>query len=149
MSANASHPPAAASPARPDRVAAPRLAQAALVAAAAAVVANLLLWGIARGPLGVPGTFPPLQSAVATVVATVVGIAAGAVVFGVLLRFAPRPVTIFRALAAVGGVLSLGGPLGVASAPGASGAAIAVLVAMHLVTAAIAAWLLPRAAEAR
>ena len=147
MSTNASQPisSAAGRTTQTDRFAPQSLSRVVLVAAPVAVVANLALWAIARGPLGVSPAFPPLQSAAATVVASVVGILAATAVFALIRRFAPRPMTTFRVVAVVALLLSLGGSLGARAEPGGSNVAVATLVAMHVVTAAIAIGLLPRA----
>jgi hypothetical protein len=132
--------------AQPERSAPQSLPRVALVTALAAVVANLALWAVARGPLGVSPAFPPLQSAAATVVAGVVGILAATAAFALIRRLAPRPVAAFRVVAVVALLLSLGGPMSARAEPGGSGGAVAVLVAMHVVTAVIAVGFLPRAA---
>lgn len=149
MSTNASQPisSVAGRTAQTDRFAPQPLSRAALVAALVAVAANLALWAVARGPLGVPAGFPPLQSAGAVVVASIVGILGATAVFALVRRFAPRPVATFRAVAGIALLLSLGGPLSARAEPGGSSAAVAVLVAMHVVTAAIALGFLPRAAR--
>ena len=146
MSTNASRPVSSSTgrTARTEPFATRPLARVALVAALAAVVANLALWAIARGPLGVSPEFPPLRSAAATVVASVVGILGATAAFALVRRFAPRPLAIFRVVAGVALLLSLGGPLNARAEPGGSGVAVAVLVAMHVVTAAIAGGLLSR-----
>ena len=151
MSANASRPVSSSTgrTARTDPFATWPLARVALVAALAAVVANLALWAIARGPLGVSPEFPPLRSAPATIVASVVGILGATAVFALVRRFAPRPVATFRAVAGVALLFSLGGPLSARAEPGGSDVAVAVLIAMHVVTAAIAIGLLPRAVRER
>ena len=143
MSTNASQPisSVAGRTAQTGRFAPQPLARAALVA----VAANLALWAVARGPLGVPAGFPPLQSAGAVVVASIVGILGATAVFALVRRFAPRPVATFRLVAGVALLLSLAGPFSARAEPGGSGVAVAVLVAMHAVTAAIAIGLLPRA----
>ena len=149
MSTNASQPIASASQTiQTTRVSPRSLWQTGLVAALAATVINLVLWGLAHGPLEVSSEFPPLQSAGAIIAASLVGILAATLVFALLLRYAPWPVVAFRIIAVVALILSLGGPVSTASEPGASGAAVAVLVVMHVVTAVIAAWLLPTATRA-
>ena len=131
-----------------DRVSPRSLWQTGLIAALVAAAINLVLWGLVRGPLGVSPDFPALQSAGAVIAASLVGILAATLVFTLLLRFAPRPVVAFRIIAGVALVLSLGGPVSTAAEPGASGTAVAILAVMHVVTAAVAAWLLPTAPRA-
>ena len=145
MSTNASQPIASVvgQPVRAGRVSPRSFVRAALTAALVALAINLVLWGLARGPFAVSADFPPLQSAASTIFASLAGILAATLVFALLLRVAPWPVAAFRVIAAVALLLSLGGPLSATSEPGASGTAVTLLILMHVVTAAVAVWILP------
>ena len=121
-----------------NRVPLRSLAPPTAAAVVLAVAANLSIRAVGLGPIGVHPDFPPLQSVGGTIVASVVGVLAAALVFVLLMRFVSRPVVAFRVVAVVGLLLSLGGPISAGSEPGGSTGAVLVLLAMHVVTAAIA-----------
>ncbi len=133
---------------RPERVAMGRLLPVGLAAAAVALVANALLRLLARGPLDLSSAFEPLQWG-SVIAASVVGVAGATVVLAVLARTSSRPIRLFGIVAAVALLLSLGGPLSARSEPGGSTTAVLVLVAMHVVTAAIAVGFLTTLARER
>lgn len=122
---------------RAERVVTGRLLPAGLAAAAIALIANALLRLLATGPLDVSATFEPLGWG-SVIAASVVGIAGATAVLAVLARMSRRPIRLFTTVAAVVLLLSLGGPLSMRSEPGGSTTAVVVLIAMHVVTAAIA-----------
>ena len=108
------------------------------VAAGVALVANLVLWGIGRGLLGVDDEFVPLETPIPVIITTIVGMLVGTLVFFALVRFTARPVPIFRIVAVAFVLLSLLGPISQGSEPGGDAAAVLTLVAMHVVSATIA-----------
>ena len=120
-----------------ERIDTRRLWPAALVAAAAAAVVNVVIRAIAVGPLDVSSDFPPLESVANTIIASVVGAIAGAVVLALLARFTRRPLRTFWIVAGVFLLASLAGPFGQSSEPGGDATAVGTLIAMHIVTAAI------------
>jgi Family of unknown function (DUF6069) len=107
-------------------------------------IVNVLLALALAGSLQVPSGFTPLRpSSVASL--TVAGVAGAVVVFALLVRFTPSPVRTFRAVAAVGLVVSWLAPLSVwafHAFPGTSGPAVLSLMTLHLVAAGLAALLL-------
>jgi Family of unknown function (DUF6069) len=121
-----------------DRYPFDRIWRAGALAFGLALVANLVLWAIGRGLLGVSDDFMPLETPIPLVVATLVGMVAATAVFAALVRFTARPERWFVIVAVVFGLLSLSGPLGQRPEPGGDAAAVATLVAMHVASAAAA-----------
>ncbi len=115
-----------------------RIAQVAALAAIAALVVNALIRIIAVGMFDASGDDEPMMWG-AIVAATLVATAVAALVYKLLGRFARRPITIFRIVAAVVLVLSLVGPL---TTPDVDGATRVAAVAMHLTGAGIVVGLL-------
>ena len=121
------------------RIPAGKLWRAGLLAAAAAAVANMIIWAIERILLGLALPVPqgagneiaPLPVVMVVVVSAVAAIAA-TLLLAILNRFVQRPIRIFQGIAAVALLLSLGGPLSlpvdIATKVGLS--------AMHVVAAA-------------
>jgi peptidoglycan/LPS O-acetylase OafA/YrhL len=119
------------------------LLRAGLVVAAGAAAVNLAVLWLAGAAFDLDGEFSSLEPR-AVGVTTVVSLLAGTAVLGLLQRRSRRPVRTFRALAVAVTVLSLGGPLFVATADPpdgprfAAGATAAVLAVMHVVAGAAA-----------
>jgi hypothetical protein len=121
---------------RSDRIDTGRLPRAVLLAAVLSAALNLLVFYLA-GALGVDFTGPfmgpdapptPLSPLQVAITSAVPAVAAGMLLW-LLNRFAPRPATIFVAVAAVFGLLSLGGPLSL-PIPGGAQAALALMHAV-------------------
>jgi hypothetical protein len=116
------------------------LGRAAGVAWIAAVLLNLALLAVARGPLGIEVVHPDppgsdtlgVVQAVHVVVSTTVGSLLAVIGAALARRLVPRPRTAFLVVGGVVALLSLGGPF---SVTGASGASTAVLLVMHVVAA--------------
>jgi hypothetical protein len=133
---------------RADR---PRVAaRPAALAVLAATLAAVLVWFVAV-PLGGAdvrvtqgGSEIGVGVGAVLATATVAGLL-GWALLGVLSRTVGRPVTVWRAVAVVALVLSLGGPL----SSGAGAASVAVLVVLHVAVAAVLVPLLPRAVQGR
>lgn len=127
-----------------ERVAFGKLAWVAPLTALVASIGNLIIYALARAGGALPDSVvmpmngQPLPAA-AVVLSTVAGVAGATAVYALLGRFTRRPITIFRIVAAIVLVLSLASPFGIA---GAGGAYVAVLLAMHFVTAVVAVGLL-------
>ena len=122
--------------------AAPRrtLVPAIAVAAVGSMAVNAVIAAIARGPLDVSSEFQPLTAPV-FLMWTVVGTAAGALVWRAITRRSAQPAHLLRRLVPAVLVVSLLPDLVVyvdGSMPGTSGTAVWALVAMHLATAAVA-----------
>ena len=131
----------AAFPQDASRLGGRRLLRGGIIAAVLAVVANLVVYAVARGlfdvsfvmryegPDASPGRLPVGWVVVVSVVAAVVATA----LVWVLGRVSSRALTVFRIVAAVVLVASLGGPLTVEDASTSTRVALGV---MHVVTAA-------------
>lgn len=118
-----------------------RLPFAALLAAVAAAIANVLVYFIASGVGFIPQSFlirmtsgemPFTVGLVA--ITSVVGAVGAAIIFAVIGLFVRRPVRLFRIVAAVVLVLSFAMPLTI---PGAPLAMILSLEVMHVVAWAV------------
>jgi uncharacterized membrane protein len=128
----------------------PTLPRAAGLAWGVALAGNLLLLALATGPLGVEVLHPDppgsdtlgavtwVHVGLSTTVGTLLALTAAALAA----RSTPRPRAAFLAVACLGVVVSTAGPFSIA---GASASSTAVLVAMHVITAAA---LLPSLARA-
>ena len=121
-----------------ERVAFRRLLWVGPLAAAAAAVANAVVYLVASALGAMPqdivvnGQGPITLPVVAAMSAQ--GAVVGAVVYALVGWFARRPVRVFRIVAAVALVLSFVTPFTI---PGAPGAMVAVLLLMHVVAALI------------
>lgn len=132
-----------ATSARTESIAWNRLPVAALVAAGASAVVNVLIYLIG----GALGAFPgdvfiqPGQTLtiVPVIISSIIGAIGGTAVFAALARFTRRPITLFRIIAAVMLVLSFVTPFSISGAPVAM---IIALELMHIATAAIVVWAL-------
>ena len=115
----------------------------------AAVLVNALVRLAALAVITVDPAFMPLQ-ATAVLPATVVGAGAAVIVYALLARFTARPLSTFRTVAAIALPLSYLPDLALlAFMPGATLAAVLVLMLMHTLTAVIVVGLLTRFTRAR
>ena len=127
-----------ASPAAADeRVPMGRVWRAGLVAIAAAVVANLVVWVIAQAIFDISDDCMPLATPWPAAIFTVLALALGVGLFALLNRFTRKPITRFRQVAVVALLLSLLSPLSARGQDGSSTAAILTLEAMHVVAFAV------------
>ena len=123
-----------------------RLLRATAITAVVALLVNLLIWAAATAISDVPDRFTPLRPGAVTFL-TIIGVAAAAGVFALLLSRVPNPTATFRALVPAALALSLipdvliwvtGAYDGAASAE-----TVSPLMAMHVATAIACATLLP------
>jgi len=127
-----------------------RLPLAGLAGAGLAAAGNLAVFGVARAagvslmgqfdPKAPPAALPIAMVVIASVVPALVATAA----LAVMNRLMRKPARVFAAIAAVFGLLSMGGP---ATLQGADGATKATLALMHVVAAAAIATALLRGAR--
>jgi hypothetical protein len=122
------------------------LVGAGVATVAVAVLVNVVIRTVAVSVLGIGEGFLPLGVG-PTVVFTMVGMAGAVVVFGLMLRFAKRPVRMFRRVALavllvslVPDVLMLLAP----SMPGTTVAGVLTLMVEHVVSWAVAVGVLTR-----
>ena len=128
-----------------------RLPRAAAVVAAGAVVADLVVYGVAAARWDVPGEFSMLNP-VAIVVTALAGVVVAAVGLAVLARVTRRAVPLFVAAASAVTLLSLAGPLqalagALPGMPAATTATGVTMLVLHLLTGGLIAGMLP--AQAR
>src|SRR5918997_4071065 len=117
-----------------------RLALVGAVAVAVAVVVNVVIRTVAVSVLGIGEGFLPLGVG-PTVFFTVVGMTGAVVVFGLILRFAQRPVRLFRRVALVVLLVSLVPDvlmLFSGSMPGTTVAGVITLMVEHVASWAVA-----------
>jgi Family of unknown function (DUF6069) len=124
-----------------------------LIAAAAAVVVNVLVRALAISVFDIPDAFEHLALR-AVIVSTLIGVIAAAVVYALIARRARDPVRTFTIAAIVALVLSLAAPLSVGlqdppEYPGTDAASVGTLMLMHVTTAAIVVWAFSRAGRSR
>jgi hypothetical protein len=116
-----------------------RVALVALVATVGAAIVNVVVYLLA-GALGVDWSFVVPQMGMpipvmAPLMASLIGVGLGMLVFAALNAFTAQPVRWFTWIALVGGLISLGGPLTI---PGAPLDVLATLVIMHIVAVTFA-----------
>lgn len=136
---------------RGESITAGRLARAGLIAAILATIANLLVSSLIPALFGfalefaIQGPGSPVQPLPAFMVlmATIVPTTGAVLLLALLNRLTARPRRIFRIIAVVTLLLSLGGPLTV----GAPLSVTLTLVAMHVLTAAIITGVLTRSSS--
>jgi len=123
-----------------------RLARVGVATVAVALLVNVVIRTVAVSVLGIGEGFLPLEVG-PTVFFTVVGMAGAVVVFGLMLRFANRPVRMFRRVALavllvslVPDVLMLFAP----SMPGTTVAGVLTLMVEHVASWAVAVGVLTR-----
>ena len=120
----------------------------AIQALAGSIIATLAVFWAGVTTLTITSEFPPLASPGPTIVFTTMGALGAIGVFAVLRRLTERPVQLFRRIAVVVLLFSFLPDLwllseGAAMAfPGASPAAVAVLMVMHVVAATVIVWFL-------
>ncbi len=117
-----------------------RLARVGAITVALAVVVNVLIRTVAVSVLGIGEGFEPLGVG-PTVFFTVVGVAGAVVVFGLILRFARRPIRLFRRAALAVLLVSLVPDvlmLFSGSMPGATVAGVLTLIVEHVASWAVA-----------
>ncbi len=125
-----------------------RLWVAGLRTLVGAIIATLAVRAAAVATLDIPTEFPPLAAPGPTVFFTAVGVFGATGVFAVVHRRSDRPEYLFRWIAAGVLLLSLlpdlvllsGG--GASNFPGATPAAVGVLMLQHVVAAAVIVWFL-------
>ncbi len=121
----------------------------------ASIIATLVVRQAAVATLDIPTEFPPLAEPGPTVFFTAVGVFGATAVFAVVRRRSDRPEVLFRWIALGVLMLSVLPDLwllsdGAAGAfPGATPAAVGVLMLMHLVAAAVIVWFLTVRGRAR
>ncbi len=112
---------------------------------ASIVAASVVRWG-AVASLDIPTEFPPLAGPGPTIFFTTLGALGAIGVFGVIRPRADRPERLFRRIAAVVLLLSFVPDVLLlsegAAIPGATPAAVGVLMAMHVAVAAVMVWFL-------
>lgn len=132
-----------------------RLLRAGAIAAIGAAAANLIVYFIGSALVPDLSSFP-LVNPVTVVLSSVIGAVAAIIVFGLIARFTQRPATIFRIVAVVATLLSLGGPISAGQGmeappmpgiePGAflvaSAGTVALMIVMHIIAAVIITWTL-------
>jgi len=106
------------------------------IAAAVAVVGNVLLRALAIAIFDIPDAFEHLALR-AVIVSTLIGVLAAAAVYGLVAARAADPARTFTRIAVVALVVSLAAPLSVTGDEGADAAAIGTLMLMHVLTAAV------------
>ena len=111
-----------------------------------AVAANLVVRAAALAAFDVPAEFEPLATAGPTVFLTVVGVAAGLGVAVAVQKRSARPVPLFRRIVLVALLVSLVPDLlmltdgGAAAFPGATVAAVIILMVQHVAAATVVLW---------
>ena len=130
-----------------NRLAGRTLLQATVIAAILAVVIDLIIYELAVAIWNVPGDFTGINAAMVIVVPIVAMIVA-AIGLIIINRFSQRALSVFTVLAVVVTILSLSSPIsamsgGMSSAGTASHSTGATMIALHLITGAIIAFVLP------
>jgi Family of unknown function (DUF6069) len=127
---------------RPDLA---RVAGAGAFAVVLATLANLVVAGVARAVLKVPGHFLPLAPGPVSFLTLAAG-TAGVGVFVLLVLFTARPLRWFRLTVVTVALISTLSPLGLlldrSRVPSTSGRAVAAAVLLHLVAGTVILWLL-------
>ena len=112
----------------------------------AAVAANLVLRAAGTAVFDVPPEFEPLATPGPTVFLTVVGVAAGLGVAAAVQKRSAQPVRLFQRIVVVALLLSLVPDLwmltgaGGEAFPGATVAAVVILMVQHVAAAAVVLW---------
>lgn len=120
-----------------------RIAVATALAAATAVVANLLVRALGVALFDIPSGFEEIAPR-AVILSTIGGVIAAGLAFALVARLARDPVRTYLVVVVVALLLSLWPPLQLDAEAGAR----ATLAAMHVVTAAICAVVLTRGVPA-
>ncbi len=129
-----------------------RVLRATAITGAAALAVNLAIWAIASAATDVPDRFTPLQPG-SIAFMTILGIAGAGGLYAILRARVPDSAATFRRIVPVALVISLVPDVLIWANESYEGAAkaetVLPLMAMHIVTAAIVAALLPRLAGTR
>lgn len=131
-----------------------KVGRAAVIAGVVAAVANVIVYLIANAAGAFPADYAAVINVVSVALSSFMGAIAGGVFYFVLSKFVAKPARIFRIIAVVFAVLSLGGPIGLASGsmppmPGMpqfsalSTLGLIALGAMHVIAGGVVAYLLP------
>lgn len=133
-------------------VARDRLLVAGVASVAAAVVANIIAFFIARALFDLPAGFPPLSVGAITFF-TILGTGAGALVFAWLSRRSATPFKTYRIIAVVALILSIIPNILAAFSPamfpfpGGTATAFLVLILFHVIAAVVSVVVLFRLAK--
>ena len=128
------------------------LLRAGLLSVAAAVVANIIAYFIARAVFDLPADFPPLSVGAITFF-TIIGTGLGALVFAWLARRSAAPARAYRRIAVVALIVSIipNVPAALNPAlfpfPGGTATAFLVLTLFHVVAAVVSVGVLTRDRE--
>jgi len=115
-----------------------RFALVGLGTAAAAVIANLLVYALGSAVVGYDSRFVVLANASGTILFTVVPAIMAVLLYAVLVRFSGNPAHIFTNIAVVVLIVSLIPDLTyIPSVPGATSGQTAILMLMHVVAAVV------------
>ncbi|HEX2273316.1 MAG TPA: DUF6069 family protein [Acidimicrobiales bacterium] len=129
-----------------------RLLRATAVTTVVALLANLVIWAAATAISDVPDRFTPLRPG-SVAFLTIIGVAAAAGVFGLLLSRVRNPTATFRRLVPAALAVSLIPDVLIWATDAYDGAAraetVLPLMAMHVATAIACATLLPTLATSR
>jgi hypothetical protein len=125
-----------------------RFALVGLVTIAAAVLANVIVYGLGRATVGSDPQFTILADVGTTIFFTIIPAIVAVLLYALLLRFARRPDCTFAIIAAVVFVLTtIPDFTYIPSAPGATIGQTTTLVLMHTVAATVIVGLLTRFAQ--
>lgn len=131
------------SSAQQKRVATHRLVWVGALTIIASSITNLIIFAIASGGLGIRFSLPPEMggsiSASVVAVMSAVGVLCAVIAYMVIGHLARRPIRIYRIVALIGLILSLAGPLSVATL---DTSAKLVLAVMHVAAAGLSIGLL-------
>jgi hypothetical protein len=129
------------------RIALRKLVWVAPLAIALSAAANLIVYYIADALFGV--AWQPMFTPPGVIGSTVIEVLLAALVFAAVAWFSKRPVWLYRRIAVVALILSLGAPLsalfGMAAPPGIEASAapldtVITMILMHITAAAISVW---------
>lgn len=130
-----------------EQVISGRIWLAGLLGIIGAVLANLIVRAILVAALPLFAEFPPMQAG-AIAMLTTFGTLLAAIVYALLVRFVPCPLTVFRWVAVVALILSILPNLVLVSNPtaipfpGASGLSFGILIVFHIVAALVSVLIL-------
>ena len=131
------------SSAQQKRVATHRLVWVGALTIVASIITNLIIFAIASGGLGIRFTLPPEMggsiSASVVAVMSAAGVLCAVIAYMVIGHLARRPIGTYRIVAVIGLILSLAGPLSVATL---DTSAKLVLAVMHVAAAGLSIGLL-------
>ena len=119
------------------------MGRAATIAVVGAVVANLAIYFVAKSTLAISADFAPLMNPRPTVFFTVIGVGGAAGVYSMLRRRGAEASSTFTRVALLASFIPDAALLATGQ-PGATATSVGVLVAMHVIAAAIAIAVLTR-----